>query len=120
MRRRKVGVLDSGGFRGLKTERETALTGREQRMVENEELFRTANERLQEHVAERVASDQHVPFLCECTDDLCMARIELTLDEYARVRADANHFVIEPGHPMMERERVVGQNQRFWVVEKPA
>ena len=96
------------------------LTGREQRMVENEELFRTANERLQERVEGSVTQEQRVPFVCECTDDLCMARVELTLDEYALVRADENHFLIVPGHPMMEREKVAAKNAHFWIVEKPA
>jgi hypothetical protein len=95
-------------------------TVREERMVENEKLFRTANERLQKHVEEAAAPDQRIPFLCECTDDTCMARVELKGDEYARVRADENHFVIFPAHPMMESERVVVQNEHFWIVEKPA
>jgi hypothetical protein len=88
-------------------------------MVENEKLFRTANERLQEHVAEAAASEQRIPFLCECTDDLCMARVELNRDEYARVRADERHFLIVPAHPMMESERVIDQKGNFWIVEKP-
>jgi hypothetical protein len=88
-------------------------------MVENEKLFRTANERLQEHVAETAAPEQRIPFLCECTDDTCMARVELNRDEYARVRADERHFLIVPAHPMMESERVVAQKDGVWIVEKP-
>lgn len=94
-------------------------TAREERMVENEELFRRANERLREHVAEIAAPEQRIPFLCECTDDTCMARVELNRDEYARVRADRHHFLIVPGHPMMESERVVVQEDHVWIVEKP-
>ena len=45
-------------------------TAREDRFVENEKLFRTANE------------DQSIPFLCECIDETCMARIDLTPHEY--------------------------------------
>jgi hypothetical protein len=96
------------------------MTLREERMVENEKLFRTANERLRTHVEKTAAPDGRIPFLCECTDDTCMARVELNRAEYTRVRADENHFVIAPAHPMMESERIVAQNERFWIVEKPA
>jgi hypothetical protein len=96
------------------------MTLREERMIENEKLFRTANERLRTHVEKTAARDGRIPFLCECTDDTCMARVELNRAEYTRVRADENHFVIAPAHPMMESERIVAQNERFWIVEKPA
>jgi hypothetical protein len=104
---------------GLGTESMDVMTERERRMVENEQLFRKANDRLHERIADDVAPEGRVPFLCECTNDTCMGRVELTLDEYARVRGGKNHFVLVPGHPMMERERLVSENERFWVVEKP-
>ena len=59
----------------------------EERMRENEELFRTLNERLVEQVADTLEDDRVVPFLCECADDLCMARMEMTL---ARSRTTAS------------------------------
>jgi hypothetical protein len=96
------------------------MTLREERMVENEKLFRTANERLRTHVEKTAAPDGRIPFLCECTNDTCMARVELNREEYTRVRADEKHFVIVPAHPMLESERIVVQNERFWIVEKPA
>jgi len=89
------------------------------RMRENEELFRTANERLVEQVADAVPADRPVPFLCECADDLCMARIEMTFDDYRGVRADSDTFAVVPGHAV-EGEVVVREVESFHVVRKEA
>lgn len=43
----------------------------------------------------------------------------LTLEEYDRVRADATHFVVVPGHEQSDIERIVEENERFTAVEKP-
>jgi hypothetical protein len=39
------------------------------KLRENEELFRLANERLREQVAAAVPADRLVPFVCECMDE---------------------------------------------------
>ena len=87
------------------------------RMRENEELFRTANERLREQVADDLQADRLVPFLCECADDLCLARMEMTLDDYRRLRADSDTFAVVPGHAV-DGEIVVGELGSFHVVRK--
>ena len=88
------------------------------RMRENEELFRLANERLREHVADVASVDSVVPFLCECSDELCMARMEMRIDEYRRLRADADTFAVVPGHAAEEGEVVVRELETFHVVRK--
>jgi hypothetical protein len=93
-------------------------TSRQDRLVENEKLFRTANERLRERVEDIVAPGESIPFLCECIDDTCMARIELTHDEYKNVRAGEDRFVIAPGHPQLDGERIVEEEDHFVVVSK--
>ena len=93
-------------------------TSREDRFVENEKLFRTANERLRQRVDDLVAPDQFIPFLCECIDDTCMARIELTSEEYEEARSDDEHFVIAPGHPRLDGERIIDEEDRFLIVTK--
>ena len=45
-------------------------TSRQDRFVENERLFRIANEGLRERVEDIVEPDQSIPFLCECIDDM--------------------------------------------------
>lgn len=93
-------------------------TAREDRFVENEKLFRSANERLRDRVEDIVAPDQPIPFLCECIDDTCMARVDLTPEEYERVRSDDERFLIAPGHPRLEGERIVEEEDRFQIVTK--
>jgi len=93
-------------------------TSRQDRFIENEKLFRTANERLAQRVEDLVAPGQFIPFLCECIDDTCMARIELRPEEYEEVRSDDEHFVIAPGHARLDGERIVEEEDRFSIVTK--
>ncbi len=96
----------------------TAVSTRHERLAENERAFRTANERFSERAEKLVSAETPVPFLCECTDEDCLARIELSLAEYRAVRKHHDHFVIVPGHPTLENENVVSDYGDFHVVEK--
>jgi hypothetical protein len=91
-----------------------------ERMWENEDLFRMANERLRVQIADSVTADRLVPFLCECVDELCMERMEMTLDDYRRVRANENTFAVVPGHAAARGEVVVVEHPSFHVVRKEA
>jgi hypothetical protein len=88
------------------------------RMRENEEVFRIANERLHRQIADAVAADRHVPFLCECANERCMERVEMTLDDYESVRADPDTFAVVPGHAVEQVEKVVADRGSFHVVRK--
>jgi hypothetical protein len=65
-----------------------------------------------------VDGDPPVPFLCECADGSCTAPVHLSLTQYRGVRSEDSRFVIVPGHPTLDGEGVVTQNDRFAVVEK--
>ena len=87
----------------------------------NEALFRQVNERLKalgegfSMVAERA------DFVCECADELCAEPIQLTLEEYERVRSDSRWFVVVRGHERPEIETIVWDiSADVVVVEKPA
>jgi hypothetical protein len=92
----------------------------EERMRENEELFRTLNERLVDQVADTLEDDRVVPFLCECADDLCMARMEMTLAEFEQLRAEDGTFGVLPGHAVDDGEVVVRELDAYHVVRKAA
>lgn len=94
------------------------MTGRAGRTRENQELFRTANERIGEVAKGAVAKKVSIPFLCECASETCLGRIELTFSEYEGVHARQNQFVILPGHETVEGERLIEDNGRFQVVRK--
>jgi hypothetical protein len=91
---------------------------REQRGTQNQELFRTANERLEDRVHEYGRDDIPIPFLCECADDACLGRVELTIVQYGAVRTHPNRFVTLPGPPRVEGEKIVEDNGHFHIVEK--
>jgi hypothetical protein len=59
-------------------------------------------------------------WVCECADDTCTERLELTPEQYERVRANPTHFFVVPTqeHVVPEVERVVERRSRFWVVAK--
>lgn len=92
-------------------------TARAARVAENESIFRSANEKLEQRFRE-VEAEGLTPFLCECGDATCTQVIRLTLDEYEGVRGHAAHFAIVSGHQILVAERVVEQNERYDVVEK--
>jgi hypothetical protein len=93
---------------------------REDRIRENEELFRMANERLLEQIGGAASDETVVPFLCECADDLCLARMEMTIDDYRRLRADDGAFGVLPGHVEEHGEVVVRELGSYHVVRKEA
>jgi hypothetical protein len=72
---------------------------RAKRIGQNEAVFRRANEVVRER-AEQVGRTSRVPFICECGDDKCFARVELSLGEYEAVRRDGSHFFVKRGHEL--------------------
>ena len=92
---------------------------RDQRLAENQRLFRTANERLEERV-ETYGVSEEIPFLCECAEVECLGKIDLSLVDYRMIRAEPNRFVILPGHAMIEGEILIADNGHYHVVEKGA
>jgi hypothetical protein len=97
---------------------QTADESRQVRAARNQSLFREINERIQslnETFGRLLPMGEWV---CECADDACTEHMELTLEEYERIRRDANHFPVLPGHELPDVERVVERHERYLVVEK--
>jgi hypothetical protein len=83
----------------------------------NEALFREVNERI-EDVSTMLDLDDEMEYLCECDNPECLEKLSATRAEYEAIRAVATHFVVVPGHEDPDVEHVVGQTERFLVVEK--
>jgi hypothetical protein len=88
----------------------------EPRVARNEAVFREINER-------KIENDNNelwLTFVCECANETCEEQIELTPEEYERVRQKPTQFLVKPDedHLVPDVERVVEQHQRYWVVEK--
>jgi hypothetical protein len=86
------------------------------RLATTESIFRNVNERIAEG-AERFDADE-AEFVCECDDRSCTHRLETSLDDYERVRAEPTRFLLAPGHENEAIEKVVERRRRFHVVEK--
>ena len=87
----------------------------DERLAKNEILFRAVNERLDDLAT---PWSKTTDYLCECSETSCVEIVELTNDEYERVRSRATVFVVVPGHERPEIEKVVEANERFMLVEK--
>lgn len=92
---------------------------REARLTENQEVFRTANERLRDTVEDRLTASDVVPFLCECADESCMGRIDLTLADYRLLRSHERRFAMLSGHRRAPDEEVIEQRDGYDITEKP-
>jgi hypothetical protein len=98
---------------------ETAREEHEKRVGKNQALFRDVNELVsainKAHDLWLTLSD----WICECADGTCIERMELSPEQYERVRKNPNHFAVVPGeeHVVPGVERIVEQHERYWVIE---
>ena len=94
-----------------------------ERVAENQDAFRQANERI-ETAADEIARDiEFLPFICECPDRRCVETTKLDRHEYESVRAKGNRFFVVPGHEVLTVDgvptaRVAQRLERFTIVEK--
>jgi hypothetical protein len=94
------------------------MAARDERHADNQRRFNAANERLGGLVQERVPADERIPFLCECADDRCFGRVELSHGEFEQLHENENVYVIVPGHPRVNGEVILQRQERFEQVEK--
>ena len=92
-------------------------TPREERLVNNEALFREANERMagwEEQHTEEPAE----PYFCECADPECRQKVRLHQHEYEAVRSNSRRFFVVAGHEIPDVETVIEEHDGWFVVEK--
>jgi hypothetical protein len=90
---------------------------RERRIAENESSFRAANE----HMAaweERDRAEAAELYFCECPDPECEEMVRIHGSEYERVRQDPSHFIVIPGHEVLDVETVLESHEGWSLVEK--
>ena len=90
----------------------------EQRAARNEALFREVNQniaRLEEHHGTTVTMPVYI---CECATADCAAQLPVDPETYQRVRENARHFFVVPGHEDPRLERIVERHRDYLVVEK--
>jgi hypothetical protein len=97
----------------------THLSPSRQRLIQNEERLRRANELVDAGRADEPRGRMEL-FLCECSNDDCTATLELHWDEYLEIRKHENRFVIRPAHETAGLDILVEQHAGYLVVDKPS
>jgi hypothetical protein len=94
------------------------MDARGERIGKNEAVFRRVNERLKELGEGFSLVAEHSDFVCECGNEGCVEAVELSLDEYERVRANPAWFIVRPGHEAPGLEFVVERHGTYSIIEK--
>jgi hypothetical protein len=99
------------------------VDARRQRQAENEMLFRSINERIEDLSQDMLPSgggERAYDFVCECQNTRCTRPVALTVREYESIRTDGRRFFVAPApeHVDLRIENVVDRSTRYWVVEK--
>lgn len=103
----------------------------ERRLIENEMIFRRANEsivgglddldalNIEEGTPDLIRTEDMVlHFLCECSDEDCLARIPLKLSVYQKIHENRHAFIVRPKHVVHKIEKVIQAHEKYSVVEK--
>jgi hypothetical protein len=93
---------------------------REERLAENEGLFREVNERVAEVATHNIDNEtaSSVDLTCECGRTDCSETMMMTIAEYEAIRARSTHFGVVPQHEQPEIESVIERHPSYFVVEK--
>jgi hypothetical protein len=87
------------------------------RVAANESALREVNEAIERGVWPG-DEDSLVAFRCECASLDCDRLLEVTPNEYERVRSEPRRFLLVRGHELPDVETVVEVHDRYAVVEK--
>jgi glycerate-2-kinase len=91
---------------------------RKARIAQNENAFRALNESLGASVHRGRPANELAGFVCECGNPDCDDTVRVPLPTYQSVRADAQLFILKPGHDIPDTEDVVAAREGFNVVRK--
>jgi hypothetical protein len=107
------------------------ITRTERRQIENEMIFRRANEEVGDNLGALDAmhiedgnidlirdADLSLRFNCECSDENCNARIAIGLSEYQRIHTNRDTFIVLPNHQVDRIEKVLKKTATYVVVKK--
>lgn len=107
------------------------LQPEERKQIENEMLFRRANEKIGTdlddldalHIAEGNPhlvrkEDLQIYFKCECSDEKCEVRVPMRLSRYRELHTDRSAFIIKPNHEIKPIEKVIEVADEYSVVRK--
>jgi hypothetical protein len=91
---------------------------RARRIGENEALYRSINERIEDLNAGFGMVTETMAVICECGKIECTEQIELDIPTFERVRSDPAQFVVLPGHELPEVETVIERHDGYFLLRK--
>ena len=91
---------------------------RTRRIGENEALYRTINEKIEDLNTAFGMVTESMAIVCECGNLECTQQIELDMPTYERVRSDSALFVVLPGHEIPDVETIVEEHESFNIIRK--
>ena len=91
---------------------------RVKRVAANEAVFRTVNENLEGLNEAFAMVTSTFSIVCECGDLTCAEQIELSREDYTRLRSDPTRFAIIRGHEAPATEGVVEHHEGYDVIRK--
>jgi hypothetical protein len=108
-----------------------ASAAAQKKLAENEVIFRTFNESVQQRLDEikamakeegqsHITLDENEPlyFFCECADENCKKRVKISPKDYNRIHRSRDVFTVICGHEVTEVERVIAKTPDYCVVKK--
>ena len=95
------------------------MSPRENRVIQNETLFREVNTRIAELEARISTGSELLPLICECANTGCTTLIEVDPGTFRTVRESPLRFLVAPGHARGD-ETVIGRDGGYLIVEKQA
>ena len=91
---------------------------RARRVGLNEALFRTVNDEVRDVNKRFSVVAEPMSVVCECERTDCYERVEVSLNEYERIRGDATLFFVKPRHDAPDVESVAERHETYWIVRK--
>ena len=88
------------------------------RRGQNEAVFRSVNERLEDLNDTFATITDLYEIVCECGNSDCAEPIRIDPRTYERIRADATLFIVIRGHEEAALESVVEQHGNYEVIRK--
>ena len=65
-----------------------------------------------------VPAEQLIPFLCECADDACLGRVDMSLSDYDDIHRDRDQYAVLHDHQGVDGETIVEQRALFDIFTK--
>jgi hypothetical protein len=91
----------------------------QQRLKENEVIFRSVNENVAEFVEEQIGGEDAIlAFYCECSQSQCRERIKLTTKKYKEFHSNEHQFIALAGHETPQIERIIKKQDGYNILEK--